>query len=147
MDLALDKGINFFDMAELNPVPSEEHTYAETERIIGNWFQKTGHSDKVVLASKIADFEDYSAYIRTNGFCKESLEDAVCQSPKRLKTDYIDFFQLHWPERNINSFGIRDYRANPEEQWQDNFNEILHAFDGIIKSRKIRHIGISNEKA
>lgn len=146
MDYALDHGINFFDTAELYPVPAEEKTYAETERIIGNWFEKTGHRDKVVLASKIAGLGDYTAHIRTNGFSPDALKDAVNNSLKRLKTDYIDVYQLHWPERNTNTFGVRDYKHN-EEQWQDNFNEILNTFDGIIKSGKIRHIGISNEKA
>ncbi|WP_027127435.1 aldo/keto reductase [Gelidibacter mesophilus] len=145
MDYALDQGINFFDTAELYPVPSDPKTYADTERIIGNWFEKTGHRDKVILASKIAGTGDYTAHIRTTGFSTEALNDAVNQSLKRLKTDYIDLYQLHWPERNTNTLGQRDYK-HEEEQWQDNFNEILHTFDGIIKSGKIRHIGISNEK-
>lgn len=146
MDYALDQGINFFDTAELYPVPAEEKTYADTERIIGNWFQKTGNRDKIVLASKIAGTGEYTAHIRTNGFSSEALEDAVNNSLKRLKTDYIDLYQLHWPERNTNTLGIRDYK-HEDEQWQDNFNDILNTFDGIIKAGKIRHIGISNEKA
>lgn len=146
MDYALDQGINFFDTAELYPVPAEQKTYAETERIIGNWFQKTGNRNKIVLASKIAGPGDYTAHIRTNGFSPDALNDAVNQSLKRLKTDYIDLFQLHWPERTTNTFGIRDYIFK-EEAWQDNFNQVLESFDEIIKSGKIRHIGISNEKA
>lgn len=146
MDYAFDQGINFFDTAELYPVPSEPKTYADTERIIGNWFDKTGHRDKVVLASKIAGPGEYTAHIRTNGFSPEAIKDAVNKSLKRLKTDYIDLYQLHWPERNTNTLGIRDYK-HEDEQWQDNFNEILHTLDGIITSGKIRHIGISNEKA
>lgn len=145
MSYALDHGINFFDTAELYPVPSEARTYADTERIIGNWFQQTGNRDKVVLASKIAGPGEYTAHIRTNGFSPEALKDAVNNSLKRLKTEYIDLYQLHWPERNTNTLGIRDYK-HEEDQWQDNFNEILHTFDGIIKSGKVRHIGISNEK-
>lgn len=146
MDLALDKGINFFDTAELYPVPATAETYAETERIIGNWFEKTGNRDKVVLASKIAGPGDYTAHIRTNGFSKLALNNAVEQSLKRLKTDYIDLYQLHWPERTTNTFGVRDY-THKDEQWNDNFNDILNALDAIIKSGKVRHIGISNEKA
>ncbi|WP_299398397.1 aldo/keto reductase [uncultured Gelidibacter sp.] len=146
MDYALDQGINFFDTAELYPVPAEAKTYADTERIIGNWFEKTGNRNKVVLASKIAGPGEYTAHIRTNGFSPEALEDAVNNSLRRLKTDYIDLYQLHWPERNTNTLGIRDYK-HEEEAWQDNFKEILHTFDGIIKSGKVRHIGISNEKA
>lgn len=147
MDLALDKGVNFFDVAELYPVPANEDTYAETERIIGRWFDKTGNRDKVVLASKIAGTGDYTAHIRTNGFSKAALNEAVNDSLKRLKTDYIDLYQLHWPERDTNTFGVRDYVHNPNDSWTDNFNEILHNLDDIIKSGKIRHVGISNEKA
>jgi len=147
MDLALDKGVNFFDVAELYPVPATAETYAETERIIGNWFEKTNNRDKVVLATKIAGPGDYTAHIRTNGFSKEALNDAVNHSLKRLKTDYIDLYQLHWPERETNMFGVRDYTHNPNDKWEDNFNEILHNLDEIIKSGKIRQVGISNEKA
>lgn len=146
MDYALDQGVNFFDTAELYPVPATKETYAETERIIGNWFEKTGNRDKVVLASKIAGTGDYTAHIRTNGFSPEALKDAVNQSLKRLKTDYIDLYQLHWPERNTNTFGVRDYK-HVEDKWEDNFNQILHTLDEIIKSGKIRQVGISNEKA
>jgi aryl-alcohol dehydrogenase-like predicted oxidoreductase len=147
MDLALDKGVNFFDVAELYPVPATADTYAETERIIGNWFTKTGNRDKVVLASKIAGPGDYTAHIRTNGFSKEALNEAVDNSLKRLQTDYIDLYQLHWPERATKMFGTRDYVHNPDDKWEDNFNEILHNLDDIIKSGKIRQVGISNEGA
>ncbi len=147
MDFALDKGVNFFDCAELYPVPAVPERYADTERIIGNWFEKSGNRNKVVLATKIAGPGDYTAHIRTNGFSKETLNDAVNNSLKRLKTDYIDLYQLHWPERNTNTFGVRDYKHNPDDTWTDNFNEILHNLDEIIKSGKIRQVGISNEKA
>ncbi|WP_138432801.1 aldo/keto reductase [Winogradskyella algicola] len=147
MDLALDKGVNFFDVAELYPVPAEAKTYAETERIIGKWFTKTGNRDKVVLATKIAGPGDYTAHIRTTGFSKQALNEAVDNSLKRLQTDYIDLYQLHWPERSTNTFGVRDYIHNANDGWEDNFNEILHNLDEIIKSGKIRHIGLSNEKA
>ena len=147
MDLATDKGINFFDCAELYPVPATAETYARTEQIIGNWFQKTGKRDQIVLATKIAGPGDYTAHIRTNGFRSVALKDAVNNSLKRLKTDYIDLYQLHWPERQTNTFGIRDYKHHTEDVWQDNFNEVLHSLDEIIKEGKIRQIGISNEKA
>ncbi|MFC0603208.1 aldo/keto reductase [Winogradskyella pulchriflava] len=147
MDMALDKGINFFDVAELYPVPATAETYAETERIIGNWFTKTGNRDKVILASKIAGPGDYTAHIRTTGFSKTALNEAVENSLKRLKTDYLDLYQIHWPERNTNTFGVRDYKHNPNDKWEDNFNEILHNLNEIIKSGKIRQIGISNEGA
>jgi aryl-alcohol dehydrogenase-like predicted oxidoreductase len=147
MNLALDKGVNFFDVAELYPVPAVAETYAETERIIGHWFSKTGHRDRVVLATKIAGPGDYTAHIRTNGFSKEALNDAVDHSLKRLQTDYIDLYQLHWPERATNTFGVRDYKHNANDNWDDNFNEVLHSLDEIVKSGKVRQIGISNEKA
>lgn len=147
MDLATDKGINFFDCAELYPVPATTETYARTEKIIGNWFSKTGKRDQIVLATKIAGPGDYTAHIRTNGFSPDALKDAVNNSLKRLQTDYIDLYQLHWPERQTNTFGIRDYKHHSEDKWQDNFNEILHSLDNIIKEGKIRQIGISNEKA
>jgi aryl-alcohol dehydrogenase-like predicted oxidoreductase len=147
MDLALGKGVNFFDVAELYPVPATAETYAETERIIGNWFTKTRNRDKVVLATKIAGPGDYTAHIRTTGFSKVALNEAVDNSLKRLQTDYIDLYQLHWPERQTNTFGVRDYNHNPNDKWEDNFYEILHNLDEIIKSGKIRQVGISNEKA
>lgn len=147
MDLATDKGINFFDCAEMYPVPATKETYSKTEQIIGNWFNKTGKRDQVVLATKIVGPGDYTAHIRTNGFSPQALKDAVNQSLKRLQTDYIDLYQLHWPERQTNTFGVRDYKHNSKDAWEDNFKEILHTFDGIIKEGKVRHIGISNEKA
>jgi aryl-alcohol dehydrogenase-like predicted oxidoreductase len=147
MDLAYDRGVNFFDTAELYPVPATAETYAETERIIGNWFQKSGNRDNIVLATKIAGPGDYTAHIRTNGFSKEALNEAVNNSLKRLQTDYIDLYQLHWPERNTNTFGVRDYSHNESDKWSDNFNEVLHSLNGIIESGKIRQVGISNEKA
>lgn len=147
MDMALDKGVNFFDCAELYPVPATAERYAHTEIIIGNWFAKTGKRDKVVLATKIAGPGDYTAHIRTTGFSKDALHEAVNNSLKRLQTDYIDLYQLHWPERQTNTFGVRDYHHNPNDQWQDNFNQVLHTLDEIIKSGKIRQVGISNEKA
>lgn len=147
MDFALDKGVNFFDCAELYPVPATEKTYAITESIIGNWFRKTGNRKQVVLATKIAGPGDYTAHIRTNGFSKVALNDAVNNSLKRLKTDYIDLYQLHWPERTTNTFGVRDYSKDANDKWEDNFNEILHNLDDIVKSGKVRQIGVSNEKA
>lgn len=147
MDYALDQGVNFFDTAELYPVPATAATYADTEVIIGNWFKASGNRHKIVLASKIAGPGDYTAHIRTNGFKPEAIREAVDNSLKRLQTDYIDLYQLHWPERNTNTFGIRDYKHDSSDEWEDNFNDILVTLDEIIKSGKIRHIGLSNEKA
>jgi len=147
MDLALDMGINFFDTAELYPVPATSERYGDTECIIGNWFAKTGNREKVILATKIAGPGSYTSHIRTNGFSPEALKDAVEKSLKRLKTDYIDLYQLHWPERKTNTFGKRDYKHNIGDSWKDNFNEVLHALERIIREGKIRKAGLSNEKA
>ena len=146
LDYAFDNGINFFDTAELYPVPAEAKTSGRTSEIIGTWLQKTRNRDKVILASKIAGGGDYTAHIRTTGFVK-GIKDAVNNELKRLQTDYIDLFQLHWPERETNMFGVRDYTHNPNDSWQDNFNEVLHVLDDVIKEGKIRHVGLSNEKA
>ncbi|MCB0463830.1 MAG: NADP(H)-dependent aldo-keto reductase [Flavobacteriaceae bacterium] len=148
MDMAFEKGINFFDTAELYPVPAAPKTSGRTSEIIGTWFKKTGRRDKIVLASKIVGRpSDYVAHIRTTGFRQGSVKDAVDKELKRLQTDYIDLFQLHWPERNTNTFGIRDYKHDVNDTWEDNFNEVLHELDKEIKAGKIRYIGISNEKA
>ncbi len=147
LDYAFGLGVNFIDTAELYPVPAEAKTSGRTSEIIGTWLRKTGLRDKVILGSKIAGPGDYTAHIRTTGFSTESIKDAIHKELKRLQTDYIDLYQLHWPERQTNTFGIRNYNYNPNDPWQDNFNEILHTLDSFIKEGKIRHVGLSNEKA
>jgi len=147
MDYALAQGVNFFDVAELYPVPASPETYGDTERIIGTWFKKTGNRDKVVLASKIVGPAAFTAHIRKTGFSKESITSALENSLKRLQTDYIDLYQLHWPERPVNCFGVRDFPYHAETQWQDNIAEVLETLDGFIKAGKIKNIGLSNESA
>jgi len=145
MDYALDQGVNFFDTAELYAVPADVTTYGKTEEIIGNWFKKTGNRDKVVLASKIAGAGPYTQHIRTNGFAKEALKEAVEGSLKRLQTDYIDLYQLHWPERGVNCFGVRDYPFNTSRKEAENHLEILETLASLVKEGKIKHVGLSNE--
>lgn len=145
MDYALDQGVNFFDTAELYSVPAKKETYGSTEKIIGNWFHETGNRDKVILASKIAGIGAYTSHIRTNGFAKEGIIEAVENSLKRLRTDYIDLYQLHWPERGVNCFGVRDYPYKTAREEAENHLEILETLDALIKQGKIRHIGLSNE--
>ena len=145
MNYALENGVNFFDTAELYPVPASAERYALTEVIIGNWIKKRSVRDQIVLATKIAGPGDYTKHIRTTGFSKKSLYDAVDGSLKRLKTDYIDLYQLHWPERKTNTFGQRGFRYNETEDWSDNFQEILFTLKKIIDSGKIKHVGLSNE--
>ncbi len=145
MDYALEQGINFFDTAELYPVPAKKELYAVTEEFIGNWFKKTGNRDKVVLASKIAGRGDYTKFIRTTGFSRESIIKAVEGSLQRLQTDYIDLYQLHWPERNTNYFGQRGFNAHVIDPWEDNVHQVLETLRDLIEEGKIRHVGISNE--
>ena len=147
MDYAFAQGVNFFDTAELYPVPARKQTQGETERIIGSWFTKTKNRNKVILASKIAGPALFTKHIRTGGYTQYEIDDAIDQSLKRLQTDYIDLYQLHWPERTTNYFGLRDYVHPSEQTWKYNFNEVLHALDKNIKAGKIRHLGLSNEGA
>ena len=144
MDFSLENGVNFFDTAELYPVPATPDKYADTEKIIGNWFSKTGNRDKVILATKIAGPGDYTAHIRKTGFKGNSINEAVEGSLKRLQTDYIDLYQLHWPERITNTFGIRSFQYF-NDSWEDNFEEILHILKSLIDQGKIRQVGLSNE--
>ena len=145
MDYALEKGVNFIDAAELYPVPANAETYGDTERIIGNWLKKTGNRDKVVLASKIAGGGDYTAHIRKNGFSKKGITEAIENSLKRLQIDYMDLYQLHWPSRGVNCFGVRDYPYKTASKEAENHLEILETLSDFIKQGKIKHIGLSNE--
>ena len=145
MDYALSQGVNFFDTAELYPVPATPQTYADTERIIGNWFQKTGNREKVVLASKIAGAGDYTKHIRTGGYTKQNIIEAVEGSLKRLQTDYLDLYQLHWPSRGVNCFGVRDYPYQTSSKEAENHLEILETLNTFVKAGTIKAIGLSNE--
>ena len=145
MDYALSQGVNFFDTAELYPVPATPQTYADTERIIGNWFQKTGNREKVVLASKIAGAGDYTKHIRTGGFTKQNIIEAIEGSLKRLQTDYLDLYQLHWPSRGVNCFGVRDYPYQTSSKEAEDHLEILETLNTFVKAGTIKAIGLSNE--
>ncbi len=145
LDFALEQGVNFVDTAELYSVPGRVETQGSTEKIIGSWIAK-GNRDKIILASKIAGPSRGLSYIRENlGFSKKALNEALEKSLKRLQTDYLDLYQLHWPERNTNCFGIKNYKHNPSEQWQENFAEVIETLNNFIKEGKIRHYGLSNE--
>ncbi len=145
MNYALEQGVNFFDTAELYSVPANAETFGTTETIIGNWFKKTGNRDKVVLGSKISGPGPYTAHIRKNGFAKEAIIEAIEGSLRRLQTDYLDLYQLHWPERGVNCFGLRDYPYKTSKKEAENHFEILETLQGFIKQGKIKHIGLSNE--
>ena len=143
MDYALDQGINFFDTAELYAVPPKKETYGHTEIIIGNWFEKTKKRDKIILATKVAG--PARDYLRDgeNSFTGKNFDDAINTSLKRLKTDYIDLYQLHWPERNVNNFGKLGYE-HKENNW-NKFEDVLANLAKYIEKGKIRYIGLSNE--
>ena len=143
MNFALDEGVNFWDTAELYAVPPRKETYGDTEKIIGNWFEQSKNRDKVILATKVAG--PSRDYLRggENSFTGSNLKSALDNSLKRLKTDYIDLYQLHWPERNVNNFGRLGY-VHKENEWNQ-FEEVLFELDSYIRQGKIRYVGLSNE--
>ena len=145
MDYSLESGINFFDTAELYSVPPNSESYGKTETMIGNWFEKRKNREKIILATKVAG--PGCNWIRGGGnnFDEKSIGEAINGSLKRLKTDYIDLYQLHWPERSTNFFGKRDYTLDSEEGEWNSFESVLKALEKFIKSGKIRYIGMSNE--
>ena len=145
MDYAISQGINFFDTAELYSVPPNAESYGKTEIMIGNWFKQNKNRDKIILASKIVG--PGCSWIRggKNNYDEKKIGEAIDGSLKRLKTDYIDLYQLHWPERSTNYFGSRDFLYNNKEGNWNSFENILESLDKYIKSGKIRYIGVSNE--
>ena len=145
MDYAVEKEINFFDTAELYAIPPKEKTYGKTEEIIGNWFKERKNRKKIILASKIAG--PGLPWIRGGGpqYSEKNLESALHDSLKRLKTDYIDLYQLHWPERNTNYFGNLNYKHKENERNWNSFESILKVLKKFIDQGKIRYIGLSNE--
>ena len=145
MDYSVSEGVNFFDTAEIYSVPPNSASYGKTEIMIGNWFEKRKNRDKIVLASKVAG--PGCDWIRggKNNFNEKKIGEAIEGSLKRLKTDYIDLYQLHWPERSTNFFGRRDYSVNKSDAEWHSFESILEALSKFIKSGKIRYIGMSNE--
>lgn len=147
MDYALERGVNFFDTAEMYSIPARQETYGSTEKIIGTWFKKSGNREKVILGTKIAGPNPGFTYMRDKiDFSQASIKYAVESSLKRLQTDYIDLYQMHWPERKTNYFGQRSFNGY-DDAWEDNFREVLETFDVLIKEGKIKHIGVSNENA
>ena len=145
MDYSVSKGINFFDTAEIYSVPPTAESYGKTEGMIGNWFEKRKNREKIILASKVAG--PGCDWIRggKNSFDEKKIGEAIDGSLKRLKTDYIDLYQLHWPERSTNYFGKREYSVNENEGNWNSFESILQALEKFIKSGKVRYIGMSNE--
>ena len=147
LDYAFEQGINFVDTAEMYPVPPRADTVHSTESIVGSWL-KNQPRDKVILATKATGGSRGLEWVRegNHAFNKDNLRNALEGSLKRLNTDYVDLYQLHWPERNTPMFG--QYLFNPEHERDfTSFVETLEALDELIQEGKIRHIGLSNEWA
>ena len=150
MDYALDKGVNFFDTAELYSVPMKSETRGKTSQFIGDWFFKKKNRNKIILADKVAGASPMS-WLRPNGektcLNKKQIEFAINRSLKDLKTDYIDLYQVHWPDRPAGAFsGKLEYEHRNSEN-SVSIEETLDALNNLVKSGKVRHIGISNETA
>lgn len=146
LDFAFEKGVNFIDTAEMYSVPAKATTQGKTEQYIGSWLAKTGLRDKIVLASKVAGPSRGFTHLRKQlDFSKASLQDALDKSLQRLQTDYLDLYQLHWPERSVNIFGVRDYNYKANAQWEDNIGQILDNVSSFVAQGKIRYAGLSNE--
>lgn len=147
MDYALAQGVNFFDTAELYAIPPKAETYGRTEQIIGEWLKARGTRDQIVLASKIAGpGEDWIPHIRggKTRFNKDDIPLALDASLKRLQTDHLDLYQLHWPQRETNFFGKLGFESAADEDITP-ILETLEALAEQVKAGKIRHIGLSNE--
>ncbi len=148
MDLALDLGVNFWDTAEMYPSPPDKDKQGTTERFMGSWLAKTGRRDEVVIASKISPM----SFLRggQTRFNKVHIKSAIDDNLKRLQTDYIDIYQLHWPERQANFFGNRGYDDQMSAQDLSQltpFLETISALNDEIKQGRIRAYGLSNDTA
>ncbi len=145
MDYAVSQGVNFFDTAELYPVPPKAETQGRTDEIIGTWFAKCGKRDDIILASKVTGRSEGMSWFRGGArLSKEQIIQACNDSLKRLQTDYIDLYQLHWPERSTNYFGKLGYTHTDDDD-AIALETSLEALDELVKAGKVRHIGLSNE--
>lgn len=147
MDYALGEGVNFYDTAEMYAIPPRPETQGSTERIIGSWFKARKNRDKIILATKVAG-RGQSNWLRDNGapteLSRAQILEALDKSLTRLQTDYIDLYQIHWPDRPINLFGST-YGYNHIDAPSHPIAETLEIMDEIVKTGKVRHIGLSNE--
>lgn len=148
MDYAVEQGVNFFDTAELYAIPPKAETYGRTEEIVGDWMQARGKRKDIVLATKVVGAAGHLPWIRGGAARLEraQINEAVEGSLKRLKTDYIDLYQIHWPQRPVNSFGKLGYDQNAVTGREaDVILETLQTMGDLVKAGKIRHVGLSNE--
>lgn len=147
MDYALSEGVNFFDTAEMYPVPTDPSYQGLSEAAIGKWLKARGCRDRIVLASKAAGPGEMVSYLRDNiHFDRANLTAALEASLNRLQTDYLDLYQLHWPDRDANFFGKLGYQHHPENDGTP-IAETLEVLGDFVKAGKIRYIGLSNETA
>jgi len=146
MDQALDQGVNFWDAAEMYPVPPRLETYGRTEAIIGTWFARRGGRDRVVLATKVAGPDPRFGFLRGGdlAYTRVNLRRALEASLTRLQTDYVDLYQLHWPERRVNCFGRLAYDGDPAKDGTP-LAETLAGLGELVAEGKIRHVGLSND--
>lgn len=145
MNLAVTKGINFFDTAEMYPVPANPSTQGETETYIGRWLKEYKKRSDLIIATKATGPGVHVAHINPHlGFSKQRLSEALHHSLSRLGTDYIDLYQLHWPERKTNCFGKMGF--TPENDgWEDNIADVVDTLYSFKQQGKIRYWGLSNE--
>lgn len=149
LDRALEAGINFIDTAEVYPVPIKQDTTHRTESYIGSWIKARGNRSEFILASKVAGpAPDRITWLRDgkHRLDRKNIMAAVESSLQRLQTDYLDLYQLHWPERSVNIFGQREYAHNPADPPFD-LQETLTVMSELVQSGKVRHVGLSNETA
>jgi len=150
MDYAIDRGINFFDTAELYAVPMKPETRGKTSQFIGEWFSKKKNRKKIILADKVVGASSMT-WLRPNGektlLNKKQIEFAIDRSLKDLKTDYIDLYQVHWPDRPSDAFSGKLEYEHKNSDNSVSIEETLETLNNLVKSGKIRHIGISNETA
>lgn len=146
IDMALDHGINFLDTAEMYPVtPVSRETFGHTEAMIGNWIESSGKRDKIILASKVSGPARWYDLRGGNKLDRRNIEEAIDGSLKRLKTDYLDLYQLHWPERTVPMFGGRGLTSIGDEAGVTSLEETLSVMADLVKAGKIRAVGLSNE--
>ncbi|ENK2093911.1 NADP(H)-dependent aldo-keto reductase [Vibrio vulnificus] len=144
LDYAVAQGINFIDTAEMYPVPPKAQSQGLTEQFIGNWLSKSSKREKVLIATKIAGPRNVP-YIRDNmSLNRRHIHTAIDDSLTRLQTDYVDLYQLHWPQRQTNCFGQLNY-PYPDTQEEVTLIETLEALNELVKAGKVRYIGVSNE--
>lgn len=147
MDACVDRGINFFDTAELYTIPPKAQTQGESERIVGRWMASRNNRADIILATKVVG-RSSNAWIRNGETCRLTagqIGEAVDRSLRNLQTDYIDLYQTHWPDRKVQNFGagLRGFKAYEDDA--EPIAETLGALDDLVKAGKIRHVGVSNE--